>query len=57
MLLGRSIDRMHVSPVFNLLAASARTGLIRALDGPFASLARRRLLSIPSLIKPEDDWI
>jgi hypothetical protein len=57
MLLGRSIDRMHVSPVFSLVAASARTGLIRALDGSFASLALRRLLSIPSLIKPEDDWI
>jgi hypothetical protein len=57
MLLGRSIDRMHVSPVFRLAAASARTGLIRALDGPFVSLALRRLLSIPSLIKPEDDWI
>jgi hypothetical protein len=57
MLLGRSIDRMHVSPVFSLVPASARTGLIRAFDGPFIFLALRRLLSIPSLIKPEDDWI
>jgi hypothetical protein len=48
---------MHASPGFNLVGASARTKLHEMLDGLLARLALRRPLSIPSFIKPEDDWI
>jgi hypothetical protein len=52
---GRSIDRMHVNPVFDFIGTSAWTEPL-ALDDAFASLALRRFLSIPSFIKREDDW-
>jgi len=57
MLPGRSIDRMDVSPVFNLVKASAPAGPLEVFDGPFTKLMLRRSLSIHSLIKCEDDWI
>jgi hypothetical protein len=57
MLPGRSVDRMDVSPVFNLVKASAPTGLLKVFDGPFAKPVLRGSLSIQSLIKCEDRWI
>jgi hypothetical protein len=57
MLSGRGIDRMDGSFVFNLLKASAPTGLLKVFDGPFAKLMLRRSLSIHSLIKCEDHRI
>jgi hypothetical protein len=54
MLRGRSIDRMDVGPVFNLVKASAPAGLLKVFDGPFAKLMLRRFHSIHSFIKRED---
>jgi hypothetical protein len=47
---------MHVNPVFNFVGTCPSTGLL-ALDDAFASRTLRRLLSIPSFIKHEDDWV